>query len=178
LLTKFNLEVKKKFIDLMKSNKYSIGKVATELGVSNSVAERWWRMYKIHGDEGLTMKSGRYTGEFKVHVVKYMHKDNLSLREASTIFGIPSEATVLNWNRIYIEKGEMGLLDQTSGRPRKDIMKENEIKVEDNSLVKQTEDNVNLLDELKRLRAEVAYLKKSIALKEEKRSLQTKKRQW
>lgn len=35
-------------------------------------------MYQLHGDEGLSMKSGTYSGEFKIHVVKYLESYLLS----------------------------------------------------------------------------------------------------
>ncbi len=73
-MTKFNLDVKKKFIELMESNKYSIQAATKELGVSKKLGNRWWKLYQIHGYAGLSMSSGEYTGEFKIHVVKYTHK--------------------------------------------------------------------------------------------------------
>ena len=173
-MIKFDLELKKKFVALMESNKYSINTTANELGISVSSGKRWWRMYQLHGDEGLSMKSRTYSGEFKRHVVKYMHENHLSVREASAMFDIPSHATLLKWKQIYTMEGESVLLIENRGRPRKYDMKKDKIKLEDNSNNNHTKEDLIL--EVKRLRAEVAYLKKSIALKEEKRSLQTKKR--
>lgn len=175
-MAKFDLELKKKFVELMESNKHSINTAANELGISEASGKRWWKMYHLHGEEGLSMKSGTYSGEFKVHVVKYMQENHLSSRDASAIFGIPSNATILKWERIYSEEGESGLLAESRGRPQKHDMKKDKNKLESNSL--NNEIGENLLSEVKRLRAEVAYLKKSIALKEEKQSLQIKKRQW
>ena len=100
-MIKFDLKLKKKFVALMESNKYSINTAANELGISVSSGKRWWKMYQLHGDEGLSMKSGTYSGEFKLHVVKYMHKNHLSVREESAMFGIPSHATLLKWEQIY-----------------------------------------------------------------------------
>jgi len=54
----------------METNKYSIEAVTNELGMSNSIDKRWCTMYKIHEYEVLTMKSRKYSGEFKVHIVK------------------------------------------------------------------------------------------------------------
>lgn len=172
-MTKFNLDLKKQFIDLIESKGYSIRAAAKELCISASIGKRWWKMYHIHGIEGLSIKSGEYSGEFKVHVVKYMYEHHLSLSEASAIFSIPSVATLLKWESIYNAEGESGLLLNKRGRPPQNDMK-NEKVLEDNLNNKTNED---LMLEVARLRAEVAYLKKSIALKEEKKSLQTKKSQ-
>lgn len=173
-MTKFNLDVKRKFIELIKSNKHSIRTAAMELGVSKSTGDRWWQMYQLHGDEGLSMDSGKYTGEFKIHVVKYMHEKHLSLSEASAMFRIPSTSTLLKWECIYNAEGESGLLIEKRGRLRKNDMKIEKSKLEDTLDSKTNED---LILEVKKLKAEVAYLKKSIALKEEKKNLQAKKSQ-
>ena len=83
------------------------------------------------------MKSGTYSGEFKVHVVKYMHENHLSINEASAIFGIPSDATLLKWEQIYFEKGESGLFTDNRGKSRKNNMKKDDkVKLDDNSDIK------------------------------------------
>ena len=41
-MTKFNLEVKKKFVGLVELNKYSIYRASQELGISKLVGKRWW----------------------------------------------------------------------------------------------------------------------------------------
>lgn len=48
-MTKFNLDVKRKFIELIESNKHSIQKAAKELGISISIGHRRWQMYQMHG---------------------------------------------------------------------------------------------------------------------------------
>ena len=172
-MTKFNEEIKKKFIELMKSNKHSISSAAKEIGISNSVGKRCWKMYSIHGYEGLIMKSGNYSGEFKINAVKYMRENNLSIQEASAKLGIPSHTTLLKWERIYYEEGEEGLLVEKRGRPNKPMSK-NTTKTPKNSSKEKEED---LIAEVQRLRAENAYLKKYNALVQEKQRLQAKKKQ-
>ncbi len=150
-MTKFNLELKKKFIEMIESNNYSIGNASKELGISDSSGERWWKMYQIHGYKGLSMKTGKYSGEFKIHVVKYMYENHLSVSEASAMFGIPSHETLLKWESIYTLEGESGLMTEKRGRPRK-IKK---IELEDN--FNDNEANEDIMLEVKRLRAEIAY---------------------
>lgn len=173
-MTKFNLETKKKFIELVESNKHSIGSASKEIGISESVGKRWWKMYNNHGYEGLIMKSGSYSGEFKLNAVKYMHNNHLSINEASAKLGIPSDATLLMWERIYYEEGEEGLLAERRGRPKKP-MNNKSIKLPNNkNISKETEED--LIAEVQRLRAENAYLKKYNALVQEKQSLRVKKK--
>lgn len=167
-MTKHTIETKRKLIELIKENNHSIGSAARELGVTKSIAKRWMKMYEFHGYEGLTMKSGTYTGEFKVSVVKYMHTNCLSIHEASAKFGIPTHTTLLKWERIYYEEGAQGLMTDKRGRPRKNMD-------EKPKTPKKTEED--LIAEVQRLRAENAYLKKYNALVQEKRNLRTKKSQ-
>jgi hypothetical protein len=44
-------------------------------------------MYTIHEFERLLIKSGTYSGEFKVNAVKYMHSNILPSKEASARLG-------------------------------------------------------------------------------------------
>jgi transposase len=135
---------------------------------------RWWQRYEIHGEASFSMKPKKYTGEFKIEVVKYMHDNHFSLEEASAIFGILGSSTLFNWERIYFKEGEKGLLVDRPGRLRKEVMKKDKIESEINSLNKKSKENLIL--QVQHLKAEVDYLKKSIALKEEKMGLQTKKK--
>lgn len=172
-MTKFNEEIKKKFIELMKSNKYSASSAAKEICISASVGKRWWKMYNKHGYEGLIMKTGNYSSIFKVNAVKYMHENHLSISEASANLGIPSDATLLKWERIYYEEGEEGLLVERRGRPKKSMSKNTTKNPKDFSKVIEED----LIAEVQRLRAENAYLKKYNALVQEKQRSQAKKKQ-
>jgi len=48
-MTKYNIEDKKKYIELIKSGKHSVRSAAKEAGVSKSVGERWWKTYESLG---------------------------------------------------------------------------------------------------------------------------------
>lgn len=169
-MTKYNELTKKKFIELMNSNGHSTYSAAKELNISRPVAQRWWTMYKVHGYKGLVMKSKKYDGEFKLNVIKYMHDNHLSYYDVSAKFGIPSDSTLRKWERIYYEQGEEGLLKNRQGRPRKTMSN-----TKNNDLSKEKEED--LIAEVQRLRAEVAYLKKYNALVQKKKDLKTRKKQ-
>lgn len=171
---KYNEKDKREVINLIEKENYSIRAAAKKLGISKSVVMRWWQAYEIHGEASFSMKSRKYTSEFKLEVVKYMHDNYLSPAEASAMFGIPGSSTVFHWERIYSEGGEKCLLAERPGRSRKGVMKMDK----DNSEVNLSDEKSkeNLILEIKKLKAEVAYLKKSIALKEERMSLKAKKK--
>jgi transposase len=50
-----------------------------------------------------------------------MHNNILSSRETSARLSIPSDVTLLKWERIYYEEGEAGLFNENRGRPNKNI---------------------------------------------------------
>ena len=132
------------------------------MGVAHSQVERWVARYKQFGPEGLLLKHGSYDGAFKVSVIEYMHANHLSLCQTAVKFGIPTDATVGKWERIYYEEGPQGLYKDKRGRPRK----MNSDKSNKKKLNKQTEED--LIAEVQRLRMENEYLKKLNALVQER----------
>lgn len=137
-------------------------RAATLIGACKGDVQKWVKLYREHGDDGLRMKKHTYTGQFKVSVVEYMHAHHLSIRETAAKFGIPSHSTVGQWERIYYEKGGQALLDKT--RVRKEMKGKLDKKVEE-----------DLIAEVQRLRMEIEYLKKLNALVQA-RELREKKR--
>ena len=130
---------------------------------------RWVHLYEIHGEKGLTGGTGSYSGEFKVHVVEYMHKNHMSVVGTANYFCIPSESTVAKWERIYYEEGRDALLQERRGRKRMDKKKPVKPKRDLNQ-------NEDLLAEVQRLRAENEYLKKLNALVQERERSEQKKK--
>ena len=51
---------------------------------------------------------GKYTGEFKRKIIKYMQINQLSYCQAEILFDLP-EGLAEKWDRIYFEEGEEGL---------------------------------------------------------------------
>ena len=108
----------------------------------------------------------RYTPEFKKLVVETMRKEKLSYTETAKRFEVGNHSQIQAWERIYLEEGPEGLAVErrgrkSTGRPRK--------------LPKETEED--LIAEVQRLRAEVAYLKKLQALVlEDEQHLRKKRR--
>jgi transposase-like protein len=102
----------------------------------------------------------RYTAEFKQKVVEAVLNEGLSYREARRIYEINGNYSIQSWERIYLTEGPEGLAVErrgrgSTGRPKK--------------LPRTVEED--LLAEVQRLRAEVAYLKnlQALVLEEERR---------
>ena len=133
--------------------------LSNKYGIERSIIRRWVALYKAGGAEQLTKVTRTYSGEFKIHVIEYMHKNALSLRKTAAYFGIQSIPTVSKWERIYYEEGKEALYEEQRGRkmskkssvPQKDVNKDED-----------------LLAEVQRLRMENEYLKKLIALTQER----------
>ena len=142
-------------------NGMSYKKSGRILGTTDMPVYRWVKRYEQFGPEGLLMKHGSYSGEFKESVIKYMHTNHLSVSCTAVKFGIPSDSTVLKWERIYYEEGPQGLYVSKCGRPRK--MNREKPKKE---LDEQTKED--LIAEVQRLRMENEYLKKLRALVQER----------
>ena len=106
----------------------------------------------------------RYTGEFKQMVVETMMREKLSYCEAARQFEVSSDTRVASWERIYLMEGSEGLYIERRGRGSKGRPKQFPKEVEE-----------DLLQEVQRLRAENAYLKKLQALVLERERHQKKK---
>ena len=106
----------------------------------------------------------RHTGEFKQSVVETMIRDKLSYTEAARQFAVSCHKSVASWERIYLTEGPEGLYIERRGRGNKGRAQ---------SLPKEVEED--LLQEVQRLRAENAYLKKLQALVLERERHQRKK---
>ena len=106
----------------------------------------------------------RYTAAFKQEVIETMQREQLGYMEVAARFEIRHKR-VQDWERIYLTYGPEGFHMEhrgrnSTGRPAK--------------LPKETEED--LLSEVQRLRAEVAYLKNLQALVSEDEQRQRKKR--
>jgi len=137
------------------------------LGTVKSVVQKWVRIYKLHGENGLSKKHKHYSGIFKKNVIEYMHKNHLSMIQTAIEFQIPSDSLIGRWERIYYEEGLVGLMKENRGRKNKKIIK-NTKKIENQSYDE-------LLIEVKRLKMENEYLKKLQALVQERTNPKNKK---
>ena len=144
-----------------KSGGYKV--IADKYGVSRAPVLRWINLYEAGGTEALCNAPGMYPGEFKINAVEYMHQHSLSIQKATAYFHLPSTTTLAKWERIYYEEGKEALLEERRGRSSKmsGVKKCRPPK-------KNVNENEDLLSEVQRLRMENEYLKKLIALTQER----------
>jgi len=143
--------------------------LSKKYGLNQSNIRRWVHKYEIHGAKGLVGRKESYSGEFKVHVVEYMHNNRMSLVSVANQFCIQSVPTLSKWERIYYEYGKDALLEERRGR--NNMGKKKPVKPKND--VNQNED---LLAEVQRLRMENEYLKKLNALVQERERSEQKKK--
>ena len=124
--------------------------VGARLGVSPAVIRQLQDRWRVHGRMALVERETKqsYSFAFKLEVVKRFEAGT-SRVDLAREYHLSSPQLVNRWARIYRDAGEDGLRPKRRGRPP--------------STVPSTELE-QLQDEVERLRAEVAYLKKLEAL--------------
>ena len=131
---------------------------AGRLGVSAETVREWQKMYRVIGRGGLLamgVKRARYDYETKVAAARAVVDGGMSKPEAMVRFDIASATPLKKWCRLYREGGAQALKPKPKGRPKGAVPPTREEELE---------------ERVRKLEAQVAYLKKSIALKAQRRS--------
>ena len=130
---------------------------ARKLGMSAATVREWQKMYHVIGKGRLLamgVKHTKYDYETKVAAARAVVDGGMSKPEAMVHFGIASTTPLKQWCRLYREGGAQALKPKPKGAVR---------------AVPPTREE-ELEERVRKLEAQVAYLKKSIALKAQKRS--------
>ena len=132
---------------------------ARRLGVSAETVREWQKMYRVIGRGGLLamgVNRAKYDYETKVAAARAVVDGGMSKPEAMVRFGIASATSLKKWCRLYREGGAQAL--KPKGRPKGSVRAVPPTREEE------------LQERVRKLEAQVAYLKKSIALKAQRRS--------
>ena len=141
---------------------FSYRLTARRLGVSAETVRGWQKTYRVIGKDGLLamgVKHARYDYETKVAAARAVVDGGMSKPEAMMRFGIASATSLKQWCRLYREGGAQALMPKPKGRPKGSGV----------GAVPPTREE-ELAERVRKLEAQVAYLKKSIALKAQRRS--------
>ena len=136
--------------------------IGAALGVPHEAVRRWLEKYRAGGTELLLKMGGkqaRYDYETKVAAARAVVDGGMAKPEAMERFGIASATPLRQWCRLYREGGAEALRPRPKGRPRGSGA----------TGAPRTREQ-ELEERVRKLEAQVAYLKKSIALKAELRS--------
>ena len=133
--------------------------VARRLGVSPNSVRQWEQTFRSVGREGLLDMGHKrsYDWETKVAAASAVVDSGRAKPDVMRELGIASKSPLDAWCRRYREGGAEALRPRPKGRPK-------------GAGASRTTREQRLEREVARLEAQVAYLKKSIALKAEKRS--------
>lgn len=136
--------------------------VARRHGVNVASLRLWAAAYRVHGAAGVqTKQRSLYSAEFKMAVLQRIREENLSHRQAAALFNIRNRDIIGAWQRQYEVGSTAALAPHTAALPSKMSEKVSaDGKLADDDARTRQE----LLEELKRLRVENAYLKKLEAL--------------
>ena len=113
-------------------------------------------------------KQKKYSAEFKISVIMDMRENHLGYRETAQRHGLVTSSmggaisTLHRWERIYLEEGAAGLMEErrgrkSTGRPRKQPLDKS---VEEDLIA----ENQRLKERIQYLEAENEYIKKLSAL--------------
>jgi transposase len=174
---KFSYQQKLTAVRSITAGRESCLSAAKKIGSKENTVQRWLRLYKQHGSQGLTVRNGSYDGDFKLRVIRYMLKNRLSLIRTAAFFAIPQDSAVGRWLKIYQRLGAVGLVKETRGRKKSLMNKKTKKKKEATSTTDPASEKVAALQkEVEYLRAENAFLKKLDALIQQEKATKAQNR--
>ena len=133
--------------------------LARRWSVPEEKIRTWVSHYRFHGLAGLRPKRGAYTAHFKLQVLSHQDREQLSSRQVAAIYDIRNPNQIVVWRRAFDEGGAVALEGRRQTHPMKLEAPSPEPPDTDIAI-----SNRALREEVERLRAEVAYLKKLEAL--------------
>lgn len=141
---------------------------AHHFGILHSVVEMMVAQYNTNGIEGLKLKNGTYSGEFKLHVLQYQQQYKLSDKETAVHFQIPHKGIICTWRKKYLQGGYELLCRDGRGNPKNMTAKKSKKNIEPKTELEK------LRDEVEWLRMENAILKKITCLNSGRREIRTR----
>jgi transposase-like protein len=161
-LKRYDLETRQKAVTMMEDG-YGKHALSSALAMPVGIAEKWIHTYRAVGKEAfLDMGSNRrhYDYETKLAAARDFVDLGMTRQEVMSKHGIANLTQLKNWAKAYREGGPEALRPKPKGRPRKNSGGLPEPKTREQELEAEN----------RRLRAEVAYLKKLRALEAAKRA--------
>ena len=158
---KYDCTFKLECVKLVLEGHFSAESVSVQKGLSKSNVQKWVLLYKAHGAIGLlSRKNKSYTVDFKLNVLQTIDKEYLSLSEARLKFNIPTDSTIIKWQRDFANFGVKGLESKPKGRTKSMDNFKRKKRKSNKPLTREEE----LLIENEALRYELDILKKLHAL--------------
>ncbi|TLG70250.1 transposase [Culicoidibacter larvae] len=128
--------------------------IANKYGIGRQLVNHWVRFYQVHGEKYFDPKQERFTGKFKLKVVKYVLETGTSYTQAAHKFSVRAPSSIGTWVKIFLEYGEAELVNENN------LTRRNRRKLRIKKQFIKDRTKRELIDEINRLQAENAYLKK------------------
>ncbi|AZN37612.1 IS3 family transposase [Iodobacter ciconiae] len=157
--TQFKLSVVQQYL----TGEAGIKTITNQYGIEQAMFRRWVRSFRQHGESGLAPKYSHYDAVFKLSVLQHMWDNHLSQQETTAYFDIRSPTCLSQWSTQYCAGGIAALEPAPKGR-KKSPMPVAENNTAPLPIDDETRSREELIAEVKRLRLEVAYIKKYNAL--------------
>ena len=119
-MSKYSPEFKEKLARKYHESNIGITSLANQYGLSVGMLLSWYQRYQVHGAQAFVKKYGAYSAKFKVSVLVYMKKHQLSYRETAAYFNLRGGHSVVSkWQRVYDEGDIQALEPRRKGHPAK-----------------------------------------------------------
>jgi len=82
-MAKYSLEMKFEVVQFVLGQNHSQKEATRPFGITKGHIQMWVAAYSHHGLEGLAVKNGTYTGDFKVSVVNICTKSVIRMPNGS-----------------------------------------------------------------------------------------------
>ena len=161
-MKRYSLAMRERAVNLIERG-YGKRSLASALAISVNAAEKWIYTYRATGKEAfLDMESKRrkYDYEVKLAAARDYVDEGLTRQEVMSKHGIANLSQLKTWAKAYREGGAEALRPKPKGGPKK----------ADGQAPGPATQEQGLEAENRRLRAEVAYLKKLQALEASRRA--------
>lgn len=164
--TLYDIELRRRAVELYEEG-HGRDVISYLLNVPEGTVRQWPDTYRSVGMGALTAmgtKKTAYSFEAKVAAARAVADEGMTVPEAMAEFGIASTSPLGKWLKAYREGGPEALRPKPKGRPKGA-----------KAASEETTREQELERRIQKLEAENAYLKKSMALKAEKRSRTARK---
>ena len=140
-MTKISKQTKLKAIQEYFSSNSSQNDIAKRYGIDRKYFRMLLAAYKIHGSDVL-FNPPKPTDRFRITLASWAIRNNASHTQVAAQFGFTGIAQIVQWKKIYSQKGPNGLLSIQKGRPPKMPNKKVKQLTEEENRLAQLEDQI------------------------------------
>ena len=118
-MSKYSIDLKLEIINKLKNENISFRELERKYNIDHGLIIDWYKRYEKNGKDAFFSTKKKYNGTFKKYVVEYKKSNNLSFRDTMALFNISGKSKIIDWERIYDEKGPEALYEDHRGRKKK-----------------------------------------------------------